>query len=109
MPGCTLCGDESAKNGFLVVNERLFRDPLCDECRDSTADEISEMLQGGDVDEMTRLTAIREFLTHSDRGEYDTAPPEEAVDYALQTAGVPREDRISVLDCLTLQEDKIEC
>jgi len=105
MTDCTLCGNESAEKGFLTVNDRLFRDPLCSECRDSTADDLSEMLQGGDVDEQTRLTAITEFLSHPGRGEYDSAPPKEVVDYAMRTAGVPREDRLSVLDCLTLQED----
>ncbi len=105
MNDCTLCGQNSTGKGFLIINGRLFQDPLCNECRDSVADELSSRLkEGEEVDEGTRVQVIREFLTHPERGSYDSTPSEEVVDYAMRTAGVPREERLAILDCFNFTE-----
>jgi len=104
-PDCELCGQSSTGDGWIVVNGRLYCDPVCDFCRDDHADDLVDRLEHADVDEATRRKAVKKFITHLNRVAYDEPPEKETIEDALDHADVDDSITIQVLDALRTQED----
>lgn len=103
---CHCCDEgEASEEGYWIVNNRLYRDPLCDTCRDEAVEMMSELLgRFPEIDLQTRHDAVKSAVTNPDRGMPSDMMPFHVADWALESAGVPREEQLAIIDALQTEE-----
>ncbi|ERJ07453.1 hypothetical protein HLRTI_000495 [Halorhabdus tiamatea SARL4B] len=99
---CECCGSDSElQEGYWVVDGRLYRDALCDHCRDNSVQEFAGLLLNLPVIDLSMARkAVRAFLTCPDQREPSDPATVETYEHALEEIKLSEDQKAAILNTL---------